>query len=86
MYCLGYAFHSRSLEVVVTLTAIRTVAQCGFLIDLVCGIDNSALKLTKDEENNWHSLQTVGVQIEDYMTFNSDVEFCRAQSIDQMFG
>jgi hypothetical protein len=62
------------------------VVQCGFLMDLVCGIDNNALKLTEDEENGWHSLQPLGLQIEDYMIFNSDVEVRRGESIDKMFG
>jgi len=78
-------FSSRSLEVG-NSDLTRTVAQCGFQIDLVYGIDNNALKLTEDDENVWHSLQPLGFQIEDYMILNSDVEVHRAQSIYQMFG
>jgi hypothetical protein len=84
MYCLVCISLAEAWKLVTLLS--RTVAQCGFQIDLVCGIDNSALKLTEDEENDWHSLQPLGLQNEDYMVFNSDVEFRRAQSVDQMFG
>jgi hypothetical protein len=81
MYLLC-AFHSRSLEVG---NCDCYQGQCGFLVDLFYGIDNSALKLIEDGENKWHSLQTLGVQSEDYVTFNCNIEVCRAQSIDQMF-
>jgi hypothetical protein len=30
--------------------------KCGFLIDHVSNNDASAVKLTKDEEDDWHSL------------------------------
>jgi len=39
------------------------------VIDLVYGIDNSALKLTEGEENDWHSLQPLGVQTEGFFFY-----------------
>jgi len=38
--------------------------KCGFLVIN----DNNALKLTEDEENDWHSLQPLGVKSDGYMT------------------
>jgi hypothetical protein len=43
-----------------------TIKNCcvklGFLTDHVSSNDDSAVKLSKDEEDNWHNLQPLGVQ------------------------
>jgi hypothetical protein len=39
--------------------------KCGFSIDHVSSNDDSAVKLNEDEEDEWHSLQPLGVQSED---------------------
>jgi hypothetical protein len=44
----------------------------GFSTDHVKSNDDSAVKLTEDEEDDWHSLQCLGVQFEDYPTCNGD--------------
>lgn len=46
--------------------------------------DNNALKLTEDEENDWHSLQPLGVKSEGYMTRDSALKVSGAHSINQV--
>jgi hypothetical protein len=49
----------------VTLTTIKnSFAKCGF----------PKLKFTEDEENDWHSLQHLGVQFQAYMACDSALE------------
>jgi hypothetical protein len=55
--------------------------KCGFSIDHVCNND-SAVKCTEDEEDDWHSLQPLGAQFEDYPTCNSAIEVCGIQSVN----
>jgi hypothetical protein len=57
---------------------------CGFSVDCISNIDNSAVILAEDE-NDWHSLQPSGVQSKDNTTHNSALEVCRIQSADQVF-
>jgi hypothetical protein len=46
-----------------------TIKNCcvkfGFSTDHVSSNNDSAVKLSEDEENDWHSLQPLGVQSED---------------------
>jgi hypothetical protein len=59
-------------------------AKCGFLVENVYNNDNSALKLTEDdEENGWHSLQSLGMQFDDY-TCDSALEISGVHSINQV--
>jgi hypothetical protein len=44
------------------------------------------VKLTEDEEGDWHSLQPLGVQSEDYATCDSALEVYGVQSINQVLG
>jgi hypothetical protein len=46
--------------------------------------DDTAVKLCEDEEDDWHSLQPLGVQFEDYTTCDSALEVCGVQSVDHM--
>jgi hypothetical protein len=69
MCCL----HCRSLEVDNTHYNKNWFEKCDFSIDHVSSSDGSAVKLTEDEEDDWHSLQPVGVQFEDYTTCDSEV-------------
>jgi RNA-binding protein YlmH len=48
--------------------------------------DDSAVALSEDEEDDWHSLQPLGVQSEDYPTCDSALEVYRVQSVDQVLG
>jgi hypothetical protein len=40
------------------------------------------VKLTEDEENDWHSLQPLGVKFDDYTTCDSALEDCGIQNVD----
>jgi hypothetical protein len=42
----------------------------------------STVKLSEDKEDDWHSLQPLGVQCEDYTTCDSALEVCGIQSVD----
>jgi hypothetical protein len=69
----------------ITPTAIKNCfVKYGFSNDHVSSNNDSALILNKDEEDDWHSLQSLGVQLEDYMTVNSAPEVCGTQSVDQV--
>jgi hypothetical protein len=57
--------------------------QCGFPVDHV-GSNDSAVKLTQDEEDDWNSLQTLGVQCEGNPMSASALEVCGVQSVDQV--
>jgi hypothetical protein len=42
----------------ITPTAVKNCfVKCGFSIDHVSSSDDSTVKLTEDEEDDWHSLQ-----------------------------
>jgi hypothetical protein len=61
------ALHSRSLK---TDNAHykNCFEKCGFSNYHVSSNDDSAVKLTEDEEDDWHSLQALGMQIDDFTT------------------
>jgi uncharacterized protein YciW len=42
------------------------------------------VKLTEDEEDDWHSLHPPGVQSEDYTTWDSALDVCEVWSVDQV--
>jgi hypothetical protein len=51
------------------LTTIKNCfVKCGFLIDHVYSSNDRIMKLCENEEDDWHSLQPLGVQFEDYIT------------------
>jgi hypothetical protein len=58
--------------------------KCGFLIDHVSSNDDSAVKLSEDEEDGWHSLQHLCVESEDYPTCDSTLEVCGVRNINQV--
>jgi hypothetical protein len=58
--------------------------KCGILIDHVSSNDDSALKLTEDEKDDWHSLQPLGVQSEDYPTCDSALKICEIRNVNQV--
>lgn len=51
-------------------------AKCGFPVENVYGNDDMALKLIKVEENVQYSLQSLGLQCEDYMAHGGGLEIC----------
>jgi hypothetical protein len=57
--------------------------KCGFSVDRVGNNDDSAVKLCEDEEDDWYNLQPLGVQFEDYITFDNALEVCGNQSVSQ---
>jgi hypothetical protein len=48
------------------ITTRNYFSKCDFLVDHVCSNDDNEMKLTEDDKNDWHSLQTLGTQFEDY--------------------
>jgi hypothetical protein len=58
--------------------------KCGFLTDHVSSNDDSAVKLTEAEEEDWHSLQPLGMRSEDYPTCDSALEVYRVQRVNQV--
>jgi hypothetical protein len=51
----------------ITSTAIKNcLVKCGFSIDHVICNHDSPLKLSEDEEDDWHTLQPLPLQFEDY--------------------
>jgi hypothetical protein len=55
-----------------------------FPVDHVLSNADKALKLTGDEENDWHNLHSLGVQFEDYMTCDSALTVCGVHTTDQV--
>jgi hypothetical protein len=69
----------------ITPTTIENCfVRCDFSLDHVSRNDDSAVKLSEDEEGDWHNLQPLGVQFEDYTTCNSSLKVCAIQSVDQV--
>jgi hypothetical protein len=58
--------------------------KCGFPNDHVIINDKSAVKLSENEVDDWHSLQLLGMQFEDYTTCDIALEICGIQSVDQV--
>jgi hypothetical protein len=56
--------------------------ECGFSFGLVSSNGDSAVKVTEDEEDDWHSLPPLGVGIEDCTTCGSAQKVCGIQSVN----
>jgi hypothetical protein len=54
--------------------------KCGFSSN----DDDSAVKLSEDEDDDLHSLQSLGVQFKDYTTCDSVSGVCGIQNVDQV--
>jgi hypothetical protein len=78
------ALNSRTLGFGNTTTIKNCFLKCGFSTDHVSHSDDSAVKLNEDEEDDWHSLQALGVQSEDYPTRDSALEVCGVLSVDKV--
>jgi hypothetical protein len=64
----------------ITLTTIKNCfVKCGFSVDHVSRNDDNVMKLSEDEEDDWHSLQPHGVQFEDYTTCDSALGFVESR-------
>jgi hypothetical protein len=69
----------------ITPTKIKNCfVKCGSSTDHVNSNDESAVKLTEDEGDDWHSLQPLGVQSEHHPTCDSALEGCRVQGVYQV--
>jgi hypothetical protein len=77
------AFHSRTWIMITPTTIKNFIVKCDFWIERVRSND-SVVKLSEDEENDWHSLQPLGMQFEDYTTCDSGFEVCGILSVDQV--
>jgi hypothetical protein len=62
-------------------TTKNCFVKCGFSNDLVSSNDDTAVKLGEDD--NWHSLEPLGVQFEDH-TCDSGLDVCGIQTVDQV--
>jgi hypothetical protein len=60
-----YALHKRGLGVDNSLTIKNCSAKCDFPADHVHADYDTAMKINKDKENHWHSLQILGMKLED---------------------
>jgi hypothetical protein len=52
--------------------------KCGFSNDHVSGIDDSSVNLS-EEEDDWHSLQPLGVQSEYFPTCDNALKVCESR-------
>jgi hypothetical protein len=69
----------------ITPTATKNCfVKCGLLTDHASSNNDNAVKLSEDEEEDWHSLQPLGVQSEDCPTCDSAVDVCGIQNVDQV--
>jgi hypothetical protein len=65
----------------ITCTIIKNCSvRCGFS----SSNDDSAVKLTEDGKGGWHSLQPLGVQSEDYPTYDGALEVSGVWSVDRV--
>jgi hypothetical protein len=80
-----YAVHftAEAWRLITPTTIKNCVVNCGFSIDHVSSNDDSAVKLTECEEDDWHSLLPLGVQFEDYTTRDISLEVPGIQAVDE---
>jgi hypothetical protein len=76
-------FITEARRLIIPTTIKNCFEKCGFSNDHVSSND-SAVKLSEDKENDWHSLEPLGVQFRDYTTCDSVLEVCGIQSVDQV--
>jgi hypothetical protein len=78
-------FIEEGWRLITTNTVKNCFVKCGFSNDHVSSNDDSAVKLREDEEDEWYSLQALGVQFEKYKTCgDSTFVLSELQSIDQV--
>jgi hypothetical protein len=67
------------------LTAIKIFfVKCDFSIGHVSSNEDSAVKLSEDEEYDWQSLHHLGMQSEDCPTCENALEVCGVWSVYHM--
>jgi hypothetical protein len=74
--CVVMHVTAESWILITTRTIKNSLLKCGFLIANVSSNDDSAVKLTEVEEDNWHSLRPFGLQSEGYPTCDSVHKDC----------
>jgi hypothetical protein len=72
-------FIAEALRLTTPTTIKNYFVKCGFSNDV--SINDDIAKLTEDEEDDWHSLQSLRVQSEDYPTCDSALEVCGVQRV-----
>jgi hypothetical protein len=77
-------FIAETWRLITPTTINNCFVKCGFSVDHASSNDDSAVKLTEDEEDDWHSVQPRGVQFEDYTTCDNAPEVCEIQSVCQL--
>jgi hypothetical protein len=69
----------------VTPAAIKNFfVKCAFSNDHVSSNDGSAVKYSEAKEDDWHSLQPLGMQFDDYTTYDCAPEVYGIQNVDQV--
>jgi hypothetical protein len=58
--------------------------KCDFSNGHVSSNDDSAVRLSEDEEDDWYSLQPLGMQSEDCTTCDSALEICGILTVSQV--
>jgi len=79
-YVVGYALFSRNK--LITPTSIKNHLQS---VVLLLNDDDHALKHNEDEENEWHSLETLGFWFVDYTACDIAVRVCGVDSVNHVF-
>jgi hypothetical protein len=77
-------FIAESQRLITSTTVKNTFVKCGFSNDHISTNDDSAVKLIEDEENDWYSLQPLGVQFEGCTTCDSALEVCGILFVSQV--
>jgi hypothetical protein len=78
-------FKTKSWKLITMTADEYCFAKCSCPADTVCSSSSdNALTCNEDEENEWHSVQYLGVQFEDSMTCDSAVEVCGVQNVHQV--
>lgn len=77
-----YALHKRGLGVDNSIK--NCSAKCDFRADHVHTDYDKAMKINKDEENHWHSLQILGMQLEDQTTCDSALNVGAVHTVSQV--
>jgi hypothetical protein len=76
-------FNAEAWRFVTHIAIKNRFVRCGFSTDHASSNDGNEVKLSEDEEVDWHSLQPLGVKSEEY-TCDSALEVCGVQNVDQV--
>jgi hypothetical protein len=79
-------FIAEAWRLITPNTIKNLCVKCDFSNDRFSNNDDSAMKLSKDEEDDWYSLlvQSLGVQVEGYITCDNVLKVCGIQTVNHM--